>query len=543
MSAKSEWDTWSVTLEPPRLPESGTPNHRLNAVENVTSADRERPAEPDKSRIHFHPQYQLWLQKQGIRSASDVLKLRGEIVSGHADRHVVRIELTAGTRSRVVYLKREHVVGYRARWRNWRAGFGFVSRCEREAKMLQQLETRGLPAPQWLAYGCDEYGRGFLLVDELYGYVDLRALLSDNVLSLEDRREVITHLARAIAELHSDGFPTPDLCAKHLLISRQTFAATLIDWQSAPANGTLTHQQIIASLANLHASLADQIATPQERIRFLIQYFRRLQQVPSTEDIQQLKSVMQQILLGSEKATQRTSIQLQRRITNEEQPQHLVWLADEAVVVIPELVECWPTPAIAAPYYPADPERERIELTNGISGELIRFATCSPINRIISTLRERPWRSPAANAARMLFHLQQHSISAPRLLAFGQRCISYFREESFILSEPLRGIPLDQYAPHTVKQRNHAIVSGVKMLKQLHEAGCRPCVKASKRDPIFVIDETTSEIKIGSALAIRKWKKITFAQIHSDIQWLCQQLNLESRREKMRVSNEYFCTK
>jgi hypothetical protein len=37
------------------------------------------------------------------------------------------------------------------RLKNYRAGFGWVSRCEREAMTLQALESCGLPGPQWLA--------------------------------------------------------------------------------------------------------------------------------------------------------------------------------------------------------------------------------------------------------------------------------------------------------------------------------------------------------------------------------------------------------
>ncbi len=540
MSAKKDWDQWAIALKPQLQQKTDRVEHHITEVDIVVAPPPDTDTKPDKGRIHFHPQYQLWMQKQGIRCANDVLKLQGEIVSGHADRHVVRIELTAGTRSRVVYLKREHVVGYRARWRNRQAGFGFVSRCEREAKMLQQLEARNVPAPQWLAYGNDEQGRAFLLVDELYGCVDLRVLLRDNVLSLEDRHQVITHLARTIARLHRHGFSTPDLCAKHLLISLQTYTATLIDWQSAPANCDVDIKQTIDSLANMHASLADELSTPFERIRFFIQYMRERQRDSSTNEKHHRKTMLKKILQAGEIAKRRTSIQLQRILNITEKPQRLVWLAEEAVVVIPELVESWPTPAIASPYYPANPEQERLDLPNGMIGELHRFATSSPIGRLTSALRERPWRSPAAHAARILFHLEQHNIPAPRLLAFGQRCISKFREESFLLAQPISGIPIQHYSPRTVTQRRQVIKCCAKILKQLHDIGCRPCKKQSNRDRAFVVDESISEIKIGSALAIKRCKGITFSQIHSDIEWLCHQLKIQYRTEKLCINKVYF---
>ena len=70
-------------------------------------------------RITIHPRYRVWLQKCGIATANDILALRGEVVGGHADRHVVKVELHSGSSVRGAYLKREHVVGRRARLRNW----------------------------------------------------------------------------------------------------------------------------------------------------------------------------------------------------------------------------------------------------------------------------------------------------------------------------------------------------------------------------------------------------------------------------------------
>ena len=114
------------------------------------------PVEKDSTAagwVEVHPRYRTWLRKCGLTSARDVLALRGEVVGGHADRHVVKVELHTGVSTRAAFLKREHVVGRRVRYRNWRANFGWVSRVEREARTLQKLEALGLPGPQWLAYG------------------------------------------------------------------------------------------------------------------------------------------------------------------------------------------------------------------------------------------------------------------------------------------------------------------------------------------------------------------------------------------------------
>ena len=182
--------------------------------------------------IEFHPRYRAWLGKCGVRTAADALALRGEVVGGHADRHVVKIELHSGVSVRGAYLKREHVVARRSRFRNWREGFGWVSRAEREARTLQKLEELGLPGPQWLAYGEDAAGRAFLLIEELTGAVPLREYFTDTALTADESRLLAERIGRMLAEYHAAGVGTPELAAKHLLLRSRALQPIMIDWQS-----------------------------------------------------------------------------------------------------------------------------------------------------------------------------------------------------------------------------------------------------------------------------------------------------------------------
>src|SRR5262249_54774912 len=122
----------------------------------------------------------------GLDSAAAFLDLPGEVVCGHPDRHVARVVLPCGA----FYLKRQHAVTWRERLRNWLAGFGWASRCGREAAILKQLAAEGLPAPRWAAFGEDGRGRAFLLIEEVRGTSDLREVLSDATLSPDDRRAI-----------------------------------------------------------------------------------------------------------------------------------------------------------------------------------------------------------------------------------------------------------------------------------------------------------------------------------------------------------------
>ena len=57
----------------------------------------------------------------GLTGPDDFLNLPGEIVSGHADRHVVRVVLGRDRSKVVAYLKREHRVRLRDRCAAWLA--------------------------------------------------------------------------------------------------------------------------------------------------------------------------------------------------------------------------------------------------------------------------------------------------------------------------------------------------------------------------------------------------------------------------------------
>src|SRR5882724_7686260 len=61
----------------------------------------------------------------GLTTPEAFLAIPGEIVSGHPDRHVMRVELSDG---RTAYLKREHRIRWKDRFRNWRANFGWSSK-------------------------------------------------------------------------------------------------------------------------------------------------------------------------------------------------------------------------------------------------------------------------------------------------------------------------------------------------------------------------------------------------------------------------------
>jgi tRNA A-37 threonylcarbamoyl transferase component Bud32 len=450
--------------------------------------------------IEYHPRFREMLAARGLLTAESVLALSGEIVSGHPDRHVLRVEWPAFSG----FLKRQHRLGRFERLKHRLAGFGWSSRSFREARLLRELEREGLPCPQWVAVGEDGDGRAFLLVEELQRCVELRRLLRDTAMSQSDRVRLAEKSGQAIAELHAAGFDTPDLTVKHVFVNPDTFAMTLVDWQSArrrsvsrdakssersaaPATGPRQSE----ALAALDASIADALADTGLRLRFLWSYRRVIRR--SGILIPRFSKMARAVDTLSQRARRRRSIRDQRQTSVTQAEQRLVWVVGEAVCAIPEIAAIWPKPAIASPFYGSGPSVQpiRIQLSDGRPAELLRGRSLASQSRLIARLRGKPWRSPGVTFGRILFHLQRYGIPAPQLYAFGQH-----DREWFVLYEPPVGRPLEQWLadssdpvlkPEVLDQAEH-------LSRQLSDSGCR--VLGS---PFFVSEEgrvTVGDIRI-----------------------------------------------
>ncbi len=432
------------------------------------------------------PAFAELFARLGLTCAAAFLELPGEVVSGHADRHVLRVHLPGAG---AFYLKRQHVVGWREKLRNRAAGFGWSSRCEREAEVLEQLEAAKLPAPRWAASGTHR-GRAFLLVEEVAGAVELRALLSDSVMSLTQRRALAARLGAAAAAVHAAGFATPDLSAKHVLVHPRTLTVTFLDWQSATLGVTDTARA--DALGALHASLAESLASPTERMRMLSAYRDALAIPPG---------FVSAIRTAAARHAKRRSVRDQLAPAA---PQRLVWLAGEAVCAIPEIAAEWPRPALAPPYYgPGSDGASRVRFA-GRDAVLVRGRSSAPLGRLRAALRSTPWRSPGVTAGRVLFHLQRYGVPAPQLLAFGQRLTSATRAEWFALYEAPPGLPLQEWR-HTASsaERRAAFDEVVRCLDALHAAGC---VLA---DPQAAFAVCEGRVSVADPRAVRIVKRVT----------------------------------
>jgi heptose I phosphotransferase len=451
--------------------------------------------------LEIHPNYRTFFRRLGLTRAEAFLELPGVIVSGHPDRNVSRVPLDGGL---VVYLKREHRVGWATRFVNALAGFGFVSRSIREARMLQALGREGSGCAEWLAAGEDSFGRAFLLVREVARAVELRTLLRGQY-TPDVRRQLARRLGSALARLHDAGFVHPDLYAKHVLVDPLEWTIVFLDWQRANRRHRPSWKVCGRDLAALHATLAEELATERERLVCLRAYLReRAVENPIPCLIAQIQGETRRLLA-------------RRHIFEKRQPalpagegQDWIRLDGDALCVTSALKQLWPFRALqglSLDYQPAPAAplmRRWLALSGLPPALLVRRQSWRPWAIVWSWLRRRPLVSPEQRLAGLLFRLQRHAVAAPRVLAMGQRYTGAWHVESFLLTEPARdAVRLDAWLARQVDRsatasRRRLLRRSGALVRRLHEASCylpptavrTLAVQVSARgEPVVVLDD------------------------------------------------------
>src|SRR5262249_810325 len=201
--------------------------------------------------VEVNPRYKDQLNAVGVRSAEQFLSLSGVVISGHPERHVVRVRLGP----MCAFLKREHRVRRRDRLTSWLAGFGLVTKSQREAIALQALERAGVGCPEGVAYGEVNRRRAFLLFRELENAVERRDFMHERR-GMRERRDLARQIGRDLARLHAEGFNHPDLYAKHVFISAGDQTIYFLDWQRS-RHGVISESRRLRDLAALEATLAE----------------------------------------------------------------------------------------------------------------------------------------------------------------------------------------------------------------------------------------------------------------------------------------------
>jgi tRNA A-37 threonylcarbamoyl transferase component Bud32 len=425
-----------------------------------------------------NPKYQELLRRQGLVCAEQFLGLPSVIISGHPDRNVAQLRLGPVTAEVPAFLKREHRIRLKDRLAAARAGFGLASKSAREARLLQALGRAGIGCPEWLAFGEDGRGRAFLLVRELAGVIDLRRFLAERqAASPGERYRFARHLGQELARVHAAGFDHPDLYSKHVLVDPATGDISFVDWQRSRRRGRVPWPDRCRDLAALHATLADHLASPRERLACLRAYLRETPGSASWNLRQTVQSIEHHT----------ADLHRRRHIREQLQPplatgvQNLIWLDGEAVCVTRQFwaaldsrLPPWLDYASGAGRRPAV-AHTTVLLPGGGSGLLVRRRQHHPLRWLWGLLRRRPPSSPELRQAGLLFRLQRYGVPTPRLLAVGQRPGRFGRMDSFLLIEPLPDtVDLAEWLPRQgSSERGRLLRECADVARRLHDAGCR----------------------------------------------------------------------
>jgi tRNA A-37 threonylcarbamoyl transferase component Bud32 len=448
--------------------------------------------------VEVNPKYQDLLRRHGLVGAGQFLRLPAVVISGHPDRHVAQVSLGAGSDAVAAFLKREHLVWWKDRLAGAWAGFGLVSKSYREARTLRALHQAGLPCPEWIAAGEDEGGRAFLLVRELTGFLDLRLFLEQRRSATPaERLRLARGLGEAVARVHAAGFDHPDLYAKHVLIHPETGEVRFLDWQRSHRRRSVSRRQRWRDLAALHASLADHLARPGERLACLRAY---LQAAGQAFDKRELRCAIRRIEGQADALLRRRHVREQHQPPLGTGTQNLIWLDGEALSVTREF---WSALGAQVPGWLLDSPPPgvgsvatvRVHLPGAGEGWLQRRRTFRPLGLLWDWLGRRPPRSPELQQAGLLFRLQRYGLRTPRLLAVGQRQRGAHLE-SFLLMEPLPDtLPMAAWlATAPAGDRRLLFRACCVILRRLHEAHC--CLTADDRFPLGV------EVRPGEAPAV-----------------------------------------
>jgi hypothetical protein len=486
-----------------------------------------------------NPEYQDWLLRQELAGVEDFLSLPGVVLSGHPDRHVMRVCLDDTT----CYLKREHRVRRRDRWAAAWAGFGLVSKSCREFFLLQSLYPLQVLCPEPLAAGEDGHGRAFLLVRELPGVEPLAAVLRRQR-DESERRQLALELGRTLARIHELGFDHPDLYAKHVLLGPDGFG--FLDWQRSQRRLAVGWGERCRDLAALHATLPEHLARPRERLFCLLAYLRHA----SDARLPRLSRAARDVQRQAAKLLEKRRIREQRLGVNGAAEQTLVWLDGEALCVNPAFADECRGKLPRAVLLPRRPEptpfvtRDVLALPGGRQAQRVRRSARQPLRWLWSLLSRRSLAAPELEGSVLLFRLQRHGVATPRLLAFGQRRFLPWQSESFLLIEPASGaLPLAEWlrvrcdAP---RQRWDVLHAAAGILRRMHEADvCLGRDPDALGEALTVTDGPAGlEVLLGDPSAVRR-RRARPAAVRADLSALFRRLPL-SRTERLRFLLAYL---
>lgn len=497
--------------------------------------------------VEINPTYRDFLARQGLADARELLNLRGVIICGHPDRHVLQLTLGADRDAVPCFLKREHRVSWRQRLANAWAGFGFISQSRREARLLAELRQAGVGCPEWIAAGEDDAGQAFLLLRAVGDSVDLRTFLQQRPRAgAAERRALAAQLGATLAHLHDAGFCHHDLYAKHVLVEPRKARFHILDWQRSRRAPELDWPRRWRDLAALHATLPDELAGARERLTCLAAYLR------ATCPGRAPREFRRQTLAAVE---QQARVLLRQRKTREQRltalpigSQQLIWLDGEALCVTPEFeaavagnIPDWLTRPLA------DASRNCLAHTTltipqvGLATFVQRRRT-DFVDWLRSRLKRKPPVSSELRLLGLIFRLQRHGIFTPRVLAYGQRVSGPAQVESFLLTAPTAATgPLTPWLATADDSQHRAVLRAAgAFLRRLHDAACyfAPRWEAGEQLGVHQGPRHQLDVVVVHPAGVQSVRRPNARLAQADLQALAQVL-LRRRSDAVRLARSY----
>ncbi|HEX3149435.1 MAG TPA: lipopolysaccharide kinase InaA family protein [Gemmataceae bacterium] len=438
--------------------------------------------------VVLRPDAREWLATHGLERADDFLQMPGVVVSGHVGRNVSRIAIGG----RTAYVKREHRIRWRDRYRSWLMGFGWSSMSAREGAVLRRLDKFDLPGPRWLAFG-ESHGQGFLLVEAAENAVELRSL-----------PEMSTTLAERIgnvaARIHAAGVHQPDLFAKHILVNVDSGQLTILDWQRARHRTRIRLQDRIRSLASLRASIEKGVLDDTAWFHLLGAYLAAAK--IDDGSMPPLDLFARQVSSRGEALANRPGMKSQRIRSV---AQELIRIEGETVCAIRSVADNLSAPATIKWLYDPRNQGLPIPLSGGRIGMIRIGEHRRLLGRTWAAIRGKNWRAPEVKAARLLFHLERFGIPAPRLLAYGQIVRTLKRARSFVLFETTSTTrPLAQVDREAARL----------FLGRLHEVGCHLAGPMTADGPLGI---SGNEVVVSDFSGLCLTRCVTGDQVRRDL--------------------------
>ncbi len=442
--------------------------------------------------LEINPRFRELCRQHSLTTPDDFLGLPALIISGHPNRHVTRVTIGAGPSGVTAYLKREHRVFWIERLRNACAGFGFVSRSRREARVLGALQEAGVHGPQLMAVGEDHLGQGFLLIREMSGVVELRSYLQERR-SLPERRrtQFVQKLGKALAQIHNAGFDHQDLYSKHVFVQPSDQKIWFVDWQRSRQRRIVGWRQRWRDLAALAATVDEHLLSQRERILCLRAYLRQCRVNRLDRQSLLLRSAYR-IAALEQRFLQRRRVRELRELPAASAGHQVIWHGGEALCMTPEfhtVVRGQKLDWLSLDHLHARPSRQEVhtavELPDGRKAALVRRRESRLFSWLWSLGGRRRLTSTEVRQAGALFRLERYHIAGPRVLAFGQKFVAPWKVESFLLTESTaRATPLHRFLSFgrstqgnteqslTVVDRRRLLRQAGILLRRVHDAGC-----------------------------------------------------------------------